>query len=91
MPAIARIRGKSSPFKENPFDYTLKALAAQGERIHPNVRNRFGRQMIYVDRHDIDPNLRIGFLHQSEKMAEMAKNPANGERWSGVPKKDCFH
>lgn len=67
-------------FYDNPFDYTLKAVLAEAAvEISDSMRSRTGRALLYAERHDIDPDLLVGFIYQSGKLDHVAQK-ANKER-----------
>lgn len=92
-----RLRERRVKFQDNPFHCTLqmvslkvmptvpsKHLSQKTELFGRSVCTRFGRQLNYAHMHDIDPNLLIGFLHQSgnvSKICESAADPTKREAW----------
>ena len=59
---------KTIEFEDNQFNWVLHALYKEGEGkkfLSPSKINSLGWQLLHAYRHEIDPNLLIGFLYQT--------------------------
>lgn len=82
-------RGLRVHFEDNPFHWVLVGLKDHvvifGKfEIKKSDITRFGRQLSYADRHNIAPQLLIGFLVQTGTISEICQkvtNPETRERW----------
>jgi hypothetical protein len=82
-------RGLRVLFIDNPFHWVLFGLKGHIEifgkfEISKSDVTRFGRQLSYADRHEVAPELLIGFLFQTGTVSEICQkqtNPATRERW----------
>lgn len=82
-------RGLRVPFKDNPFHWILFGLKdhiviLDGFEISKSDVTRFGRQLSYADRHEIAPELLIGFLFQTGTISEICRKQSSSEtreRW----------
>lgn len=80
-----QIRIRQKAFSENPFHYALRELPSKIKQFRGDDLNRYGRQMLYAYRHEIEPDLLIGFLAQTGTMKEVAAKavaePQELEEW----------
>ncbi len=68
-------------FSENPFHRMLLALRSEGLDIEPFEITRYSSQLLYAQRHDIDPDLLIGFLYQTGSPDEIRKRVMRQKYW----------
>ena len=80
-----QIRQRKRPFAGYEFYYALREVPPKIREFRRDELFRFGRQLQYAYRHDIDPDLLIGFLAQTgtiKDIAEKVAEDANGvEAW----------
>jgi hypothetical protein len=62
-------------FRQNPFYWALYAARNDGsiDSIADKDMSRFAAQMMYADRHDIPPELLVGFIYQQGSEAELTR------------------
>lgn len=61
-------------FEDNPFHWGLLSLfEARGDGLSRGDRYLFARQMLYAHKHDVPPNLLVGFIYQSGKPQDIAQ------------------
>lgn len=71
-------------FEDNPFHWVLSAIPFEISELTRPSLSKVGRQLIYAHRHDIEPELLVGFLYQSgspDVIAKKAKLITNREAW----------
>lgn len=71
-------------FQENPFHWVLSAIHPQISELDRPSLSKIGRQLLYAHRHDIDPDLLVGFLYQSgspDVISKKAKALNKREQW----------
>lgn len=72
-------------FKENPFHWALAGVrATNDDLLTRNEVMRFGRQLIYAERHGVRPELLVGFVYQCggpDIISEKASRPDCREEW----------
>ena len=71
-------------FADNPFHWVLGGLKDHVDIIERYDITRSGRQLLYADRHDVEPHFLIGFLYQSgdpNEICRKAKRPSQFEDW----------
>lgn len=80
-----RSHHNSYEFYDNPYDYALKAILAETTiSISDSTRSRTGWALLYAERHEIDPDLLVGFIYQSgtlDSVAQKAKLERTREAW----------
>jgi hypothetical protein len=80
-----QIRQRKKPFAGSEFYYALREVPSKIRRFRGDELSRFGRQLSYAYRHDIEPDLLIGFLAQTgtgKEIADKVVKDANGvEAW----------
>lgn len=69
-----QIRHRRISFEENPFHCALREVPSTIRKFRGDDLTRIGRQLLYASRHDIEPDLLIGFLAQSGTMKKVAEN-----------------
>ncbi len=65
---------------QNPFFWGLKALAAR-IGLKPDRISRLSKEMLYAWRHDIEPDLLIGFILQTGAARIYEKSETEVEPW----------
>lgn len=71
-------------FSKNPFYWALYAAKGDGEvEITEKEMSRFATQMIYAERHNVPPELLIGFVYQQGNDQALAEKVRRGtsEGW----------
>ena len=80
-----QIRHRKKTFSENPYHCALRALPPEIRKFRGDDYTRMGRQLLYADRHEIDPDLLIGFLAQTGTVKQIAEKavaePEKQEEW----------
>ena len=83
-----QIRHRKKTFDKNPYHCALRALPPEIRKLRGDDYTRMGRQLLYAARHDIDPDLLIGFLAQTGTMKQIAEKavaePEKLEEWFRV-------
>lgn len=80
----AEQRAHRIAFEANPFHWALSAIPSQLSELKRPALTKVGRQLLYAHRHDIDPDLLIGFLYQSgdpDEISRKAVIPNKMEEW----------
>lgn len=71
-------------FEDNPFHWALAAIPTELSELSRPALTKIGRQLLYADRHDIEPDLLIGFILQTgdpDAISKKAKYPDKREDW----------
>lgn len=72
---------RSPSFGDNPFHWVFFGMRdPTTDNLRKDEVSRFGRQLLYAHRHRIEPELLIGFLHQSGTPDEIATKVADPDR-----------
>lgn len=67
------------PFKDNPFYWALYAAKHDGEiDLTDKEVSRYAAQMMYADRHRVDPDYLVGFVYQQGSHADLAQKLRDG-------------
>lgn len=71
-----RAEGRQLPAKpigDNPFHFGLLALFPDTQDFSRQDRHLFGVQMLYACRHNVPPQLLVGFIYQCGSQAEIRR------------------
>lgn len=80
----AEQRAHRIAFETNPFHWALSAIPIELSELKRPALTKVGRQLLYAHRHDVDPDLLIGFLYQSgdpDEISRKAVIPNKLEDW----------
>ena len=86
---VYKFRTPRIGFAENPYHLIFRALRSKKLHKYPlDIKayeiTRFSRQLVYARRHNICPDLLIGFLYQTgspDEISKKAMNPDQREDW----------
>ncbi|MET0372292.1 MAG: hypothetical protein ABW039_13075 [Sphingobium sp.] len=80
---IEGIEPKSPTFEQNPFFWGLLAIDPYKDFLNQKRLYRFSRHLLYAARHEIDPELLTGFIHQCGHPDDVCEKANNGtiEPW----------
>lgn len=71
-------------FEDNPFHWALAAIPTELSELSRPALTKIGRQLLYADRHDIEPDLLIGFILQTgnpDAISKKADDTDKRENW----------